>query len=495
MMKLNTIFKMLFAGMLICSCSASGDKLVVTVTSEIINSGYIGNGVEWDPYDEAELWGASVSEKDWQKLFKRLDFMRMGYVRCMINSPFRYYNVETGKYDKTRNIESISRVLQYCTDNNITVMYGEYNPPTWEMKDSQQWIDMSVDYLNYLVNDLGFSCIKYFVIFNEPDGDWASTNGDYELWKSMLMRFSEKVEAYPELKGKVQFAAPDVVIDYKNPASSFDAAGWIKQTANDVDHLVGLYDIHAYPGQHEVRSGQYAAILARHKASLPTDKKIVLGEAGYKYWREADAALMQEYNRRVEGHPFTKGSDSNMLVYDYFYGLDMPLLCMEVMNGGYSGIAAWMLDDAMHSSGDSGKTEDIKLWGMWNILGEEVFNDPSQENIRPWYYTWSLMCRYFPAGSNILRTQIDRTQEVYVTAGEYNGKYVFAAVNIGDADKELHIQLPATIGDAKLYVYEEENRKTNADGHPVPNKTGLTLSETFETMLKPHSFILLTNLD
>lgn len=46
------------------------------------------------------------------------------------------------------------------------------------------------------------------------------------------------------------------------------------------------------------------------------------------------------------------------------------------MNGGYSGIAAWMLDDAMHSSGDSGKTEDIKLWGMWNILGEEVFDDP-----------------------------------------------------------------------------------------------------------------------
>jgi len=495
MMKLNTIFKMLLAGMLLCSCSGSSDKLVVTVTPEIISSGYIGNGVEWDPYDEAELWGSSISEEDWKKLFKRLDFMRMGYVRCMINSPFRYYDAETGKYDKTRNIESISRVLQYCTDNNITVMYGEYNPPKWEMKNSQQWVDMSVDYLNYLVNDLGFSCIKYFVIFNEPDGDWASTNGDYELWKSMLMRFPEKIEAYPELKGKVQFAAPDVVVDYKNPASSFDAAGWVKQTANDADHLVGLYDIHAYPGQHEVRSGQYADILTRHKASVPADKKIVLGEAGYKYWREPDSLLMQEYNRRVEGHPFTKGSDSNMLVYDYFYGLDMPLLCMEVMNGGYSGIAAWMLDDAMHSSGDSGKTEDIKLWGMWNILGEEVFNDPSQEEIRPWYYTWSLMCRYFPTGSNILKTQIDRTQGVYVTAGEYNGKYVFAAVNIGDADKELQIQLPARIEDAKLYVYEEENRKTNADGHPVPNKTGLTLSGTFETTLKAQSFILLTNLD
>lgn len=111
MMKLNTIFKMLLAGIVLCSCSGSSDKLVVTVTPEIISSNYIGNGVEWDPYDEAELWGASVSEEDWLKLFKRLDFMRMGYVRCMINSPFRYYDAETGKYDKTRNIESISRVL------------------------------------------------------------------------------------------------------------------------------------------------------------------------------------------------------------------------------------------------------------------------------------------------------------------------------------------------------------------------------------------------
>lgn len=129
--------------------------------------------------------------------------------------------------------------------------------------------------------------------------------------------------------------------------------------------------------------------MAKYKRHIPEGKKILLGEAGYKYWREADSVLMAEYNRRVVGHPYTKGSDCNMLVYDYFYGLDMPLLCMDVMNGGYSGMAVWMLDDAMHSNGDSGKTEDIKLWGMWNSLGKEVFGKPEEENIRPWYYTWA----------------------------------------------------------------------------------------------------------
>ena len=91
-----------------------------------------------------------------------------------------------------------------------------------------------------------------------------------------------------------------------------------------------------------MRTGQYPEILSRYKRHVPEGKKIVLGEAGYKYWRDADSLLMAEYNRRLEGHPFTKGSDCNMLCYDYFYGLDMPLLAMEVMNGGYSGMAVWM---------------------------------------------------------------------------------------------------------------------------------------------------------
>lgn len=62
----------------------------ITVLKDTVSHNYLGNGVEWDPYDEAESWGHSVSEDDWNKLFKRLDFMKPQYVRCMINSPYRY---------------------------------------------------------------------------------------------------------------------------------------------------------------------------------------------------------------------------------------------------------------------------------------------------------------------------------------------------------------------------------------------------------------------
>lgn len=477
------------------ACSDGKEEVSVAVFPEVINAGYVGNGVEWDPYDEAESWGHAVSDKDWEKLYERLDYMRPPYVRCMINSPYRYYDASTGLYDKTRNFDSLSRLLKYCTERGITVVYGEYNPPTWEMKDDARWIDMSVDYLNFLVNDCGFSCIKYFVIFNEPDGDWASTNGDYELWKSVLFRFHRKMAEYPGLLEKVTFAGPDVVVGYKNEASPYDAVGWVKQAATDLDSLIGIYDIHAYPGQHEVRNGHYSEILPRYRQCIPEGKKIILGEAGYKYKQAADSLLMAEYNRRVEGHPFTKGSDCNMLVYDYFYGLDMPLLAMEVMNNGFSGVAAWMLDDAMHSKYDSGKTEDIKIWGMWNILGEEVFNAPQEEEIRPWFYTWSLMCRFFPSGTDVLRTQVSSEEKnVYVVAGRKDGRTTLALVNVGDEDCRVRINLPSRMQDVSLYVYEEDNRPENAQGFPVPVQEGLEVNGTYTTLLKARSFRLLTEM-
>lgn len=489
-------FLLVFLSLFILSgCNTDKSDVEINISTETVSTGFIGNGAEWDPYDEAPAWGSEISENDWQKLFRRLDYMKPQYVRCMINSPFRYYDAKTGKYDKTRNIQSISRLLQYCTDNDITVMYGEYNPPTWKMKEDQRWVDMSVDYLNYLVTDLGFSCIKYFVIFNEPDGDWASTNGDFEVWKNMIHRFYDEMKQYPGLTEKVTFAGPDVVIDYKNPASAYDAEGWVKQTAAELDNLMGVYDIHAYPGQAQVRNGEYSDILAKYKKHVPAGKKIVLGEAGYKYWREADSLLMAEYNRRAENHPFTKGTDCNMLVYDYFYGLDMPLLAMEMMNSGYSGMAVWMLDDAMHSKNDSGNTEDIKLWGMWNILGEEVFGKPEEEEIRPWFYTWSLMCRYFPAGSDILKTTLTDTKAgVYAVTGRSGGKLTTAVVNVGDEDKTVTINLPHPHNNASIYIYEENNMPKDTHGFPVPLSRNINIDNKYNTVLKAQSFILITEL-
>lgn len=486
----------LCAASMLASCSKEAD-VTVDISDEVINANYIGNGVEWDPYDEADSWGAPLTDEDWTKVFSRLDYMRPAYVRCMINSPYRYFDAATGTYSPSRNFESMGRLLDYCQKNDIMVIYGEYNPPTWDMKQDQKWIDMAVDYLNMLVMDKGFTCIKHFVIFNEPDGDWASTNGDFGMWLSMLKRFHAKMQEYPGLLDKVSLAGPDAVADYKNRNSEYDTAGWIAKTAEYADSIVGLYDIHSYPGQAQVRDGSYGPLLKGYKELVPEGKQIVLGEAGYKYWREADSVLMAEYNRRVEGHPFTKGSDCNMLVYDNFYGVDMPLLISEVMNSGFSGVAAWMLDDAMHSQGDSGTPQDIKIWGMWNTLGEKVFNDKSQEDVRPWYYTWSLMTRYFPKGCNVLKSVVSESgNKVYsVAARNTDNQLSIAIINVDDNPHSLAIQAPRALENAKAYIYRESDGiSKDDDGLPVPEQTNLSSPE-INIDLPGNSVIVITEMN
>ncbi len=446
----------------------------VRVSQEVINPCYLGNGVEWDPYDEAVSWGHDLTEADWDTLYARLDYMKPQYVRCMINSPFTYY---TGSgFEDTRHADKLLKLLSYCQSRGVMVVYGEYNPPVWEMKGSQEWVEASVRHLNYLVDGQGFDCIRHFVIFNEPDGNWASTNGDFAFWKEMVRRFRAEMDKYPALKENVSLAGPDAVIDYRNPASPYDAAGWLKATVEEVPEI-GIYDMHAYPGQRYVRSGEFEKTLRQMKALA--DKPIILGEAGFKYFSDpADSSLAKEYWRRVEGHPFTKGSDCNMLVYDTFYALDMAVMLCSVMNSGFSGAAAWMLDDAMHSNGDSGLTEDVKLWGMWNILGAEVFGDPSQEEIRPWYYTWSLMCRHFPAGSRILKLEASLPDGVSATAARTpSGTYSLAFVNVSDQPVELSVRLPEPCEGYSLQLFTDKLE----DASPLPASDVLTLTLSANT--------------
>ena len=478
-------------GFLFGACTPARSVDIV-VTDKVINADYIGNGVEWDPYDEALSWGTDVGEKDWEKLFSRLDNMKPGYVRCMINSPYKYY--DGGKYEESRNIASLTKLLGYCQRNDIHVIFGEYNPPHPRMKDSGDWVSMSVAFLNHLVSDCGFTCIKEFVIFNEPDGSWAAPDGDYDLWLSMAKRFGEEMDKYAGLRSRVSLAGPDVVMNYRNPASHFGTEGWVANAAADIDSLIGVYDVHSYPGQAEVRDGSYSEKLRRIKSLVPEGKKVLLGEAGFKYQGDPrDSLLWNEYKRRCEGHPFTRGSDCNMLVYDYFYGLDMPLLAMEAMNAGFSGLAAWMLDDAMHSNGDAGKPEDIKIWGMWNILGEEAFGDEGEEEVRPWYLTWSLMCRYFPAGTDVLSIDAPVEGGLRYVAGRKDGRYSLAAVNVSDSDRRLQVRLPVDLVDGMVFLYREGS--LNLEGERLsPVDTALS-GRNLHLDLPAGSLVLLTNMN
>lgn len=485
-MKQNILLLCIFLSVVSCR------NYNLIVTDEVINSDIFGNGVEWDPYDEAISWESEVSDEDWEKLYKRMDFMRPQYVRCMINSPFTYY--DNGSFVPERNERNVIKLLSWCQKNSASVIWGEFNPPKAELKGSQEWVEMSVSYLNRLVEHYGFNCIKHFVIFNEPDGSWACTDGDYDFWESMVVRFEEEMRRYPALS-VITIAGPDAVLNYRNPASEFDSYGWVSQTASGCGDVVGLYDIHCYPGQHYVRSGSFGHDVGKVRSLVSQDRRFVFGEGGYKYHDPEDSTLLAEYWRRVDKHKFTKGTDCNMLVSDWFYALDMPIFAMEAMNNGASGIAAWMLDDAMHSSGDSGKAEDVKIWGMWNILGSEVFGDPSLETPRPWFYTWSLICRCFPSSSDILKIDSNLPSGVYASASCVSQtESSLVLVNVNDFPVKLRVRLPQGSSDSIWRRFTITQSKEKDIAALTSGNAGIASSSRMSLCLEPESFTALSSL-
>ena len=43
-------------------------------------------------------------------------------------------------------------------------------------------MEQSAKLVRYLLEDCGYTCIRYFNMVNEPNGSWSSTQGDCDLW-------------------------------------------------------------------------------------------------------------------------------------------------------------------------------------------------------------------------------------------------------------------------------------------------------------------------
>ena len=72
----------------------------------------------------------------------------------------------------------------------------------------------------------------------------------------------------------------------------------------------------------------------------------------------------------------------------YEYALGFWDYGIQLARSGMASGLAWALDGL----------EQNKNAGMWNNAGTY-----GGMTLRPWYYTWQLMCRYFPRGAKILK--------------------------------------------------------------------------------------------
>ena len=273
---------------------------------------------------------------------------------------------------------------------------------------------------------------------------------------------------------------------------------WVSDAANDLGSDIGLYDVHTYPPLGQMFSGEYESVLKEMVSQVPTGSQIVLGEFGYQYasgTSNLDRDLLNRNIQNINSDP-NIGDDSNTMVKEFFHGVDMMGMVMKIINAGYAGCANWSLDDAMHTMG-SGR-EDFKVWGMWNIIGEEYLGDASQEELRPHFYAYSLLTRYMQDGSTVYRVNVPKMVGFDAIAVEKNGKVMLAFNNMFIEDHTVNLKFAngLDLTGLKKFVYKEDGRKVDADGFPVPEEEGLTLDANGNVLTFPaQTFTVYTNFD
>jgi hypothetical protein len=496
---LKKLLLLIFVSVVVISCDKSSNNQDnsnnrIVICSGLITSSFTGNGVQWGGYDNIMEWtgNETLSEEDWNTLFSRVKFLRPSVVRIMVSDGWNY--LINGSFDPSKSQGVLIRILDFCQENNIKVILGEWGHEGGSSIDST-WLNNSTSFLTWLLTQKKYTCITWINIVNEPNGSWSSINNNFELWTSLINQYYSKLEE-KGVTQLVKLTGPDIAI--WNTASTY----WISDTYSTIGKFIEAYDIHTYPTETEVRTGDYIKMVKAYKAKAPVGKEMLMTEFGFKYDSSSELGLENESLKDADKYT---SDDSNMMIYKSFYGIDVADAIIQNMLAGYSGVILWDMDDAMYNI-DGGASTLLKRWGFWNILGKEKFEKSEDESIRPWFFTSSLMCRYFPSGTAIFQMSLPAKKGLRAVAGVLNGKYTIAIVNSNYVAYTLTLAMEKSlrIESVKAYKYVAGDGVSftgavDSNGFATPYESNIELDfssgKEINIDLDPQSFILFTNMN
>ena len=435
--------------------------MVTVDLKSVVVEKFMGIGVQWDPYEYP------VSPEAWKTTLRRVDFMRPGLFRVMLNasSYLRGFDaagaplyVWSEGQSGMERLSSLFNILDYAQAHGGDVLIGERSPSRGLNVGAgaragaadPRWARVHADFAQYLIHIRKYSVIRYFNYMNEPNGDWMWPGGavDYSAWAQGIRNLRKEFDSHGLTALKV--AGPD-------NSGSWD---WLDRCARELSGEIGAWEMHWYAKDAEVLDGRIESLLKEKREMLrKTDPQsasqpLFLGESGM-----------------IEGK--TNG-DQQPRVKEFAYGVLMADYIAQVARAGWETGTAWDMDDAMHVNQGGRVTpptaRTLKVWGFWNTQGTAM-GHPEDEAIRPWFYTWSLMGRLFPKGSRIvnasatagLRTMAGTRQEGSRT------EVSFMVVNDSDAPKAVTIKAPgAGRRELTTYRYFERERPIDSNGFPVP---------------------------
>ena len=455
------------AGLLVCAAgwralagaedTNSSVRLSIDLNSVQVKS-FFGLGIQWDPY------AYPPRPEAWRQTLQRLDFARPAFFRVMTGGRSYCLGFDSGqpRYVWTKDEQEIRRrlgplldILDYAQSNHIEVLLGEWSPPgrlgdeNVNRPDDPRWARLAADFVAWLRNVRGYTVIRMFNLMNEPNGGWMWPGGqvDYAAWTGGIKNLRRELDA----RG---LAAVAIV----GPDNSWDW-DWADRVSRDLPECVGDWEMHWYATDKNVYDGEIEKLLnAKRKVILQNDphaagKPMFLAESG-----------LLDGKTNVDQQPRVRTFEYGVMMADY---------AAQVMQAGWMALCAWDLDDAMHTASGHPPVpgeKTLKVWGFWNTQGTAM-GQPDDEQMRPWFYTWSLMSRLFPRDARILMVKQPDLSQLRIVAAQRkdDGTIAVMLVNNKDEVRSVKIAIPGaghlTVAE---YRYFENDRPVDAQGFAAP---------------------------
>ena len=449
----------------------------------------MGLGVEWDPYDTFR-----PTQATWDATFSRVGYMQPGFIRVVepASDYFSGYDALGNPTYRWRSahVVQLLTILSFAQSHGITVVLGDWANP---LIDGDPRIP--ADFIAQLRDDYGFTNIRYYNPVNEPNYNTAC---DFSCWTGVMTSLSNELLQLG-MGSSIQLVGPDNGNSWDDTASaqSLDVTAgldgdnpitdvWVTDTLQTIPGLIGAYDSHRYATIWGINHGVYENQMRSRREEISNLdsplKPYFEGEVGIAARQVspfagdlsarpgASTAALIDPSAHSRTSSFVD-SQPHIRVFDY--GVWMGDMAIQAIDGGLSGASAWELDDAMHVGGGYG-SQNLKQWGFWNSLGGTDGYPTSDLHLRPWYYTWSLLSRSFPAGSQALTVPSTHVPGLRVAAaaiprGAGYG-FSFAIVNNSQTTHTVRLAVPFVAQPLTLarYDYFKSDRPADANGFPMP---------------------------
>ena len=349
----------------------------------------------------------------------RIAYMHPSLIRLNWYTDWFNPSGTAGTYDwTTLEAKDAFQIMDFLNTQHIPVQIGLWHAENAFVDNatyftSQAFADKQADFINEMVNVRGYTNIKFYGSVNEPNGVGYS----YANWNTMvdLLKTTLTSRGLPTSL----IVGPDTT-----------GNNWPVQVAADHGTDLGAYESHHYTPTETVPTIQADA--EQNINSYPNNNvPAYYGEMGIG------------------------GPDHNRDITSFGYGLDMIDYGIQAGRAGV-GALAWCFDGF-----DGGKN-----CGMYDISGQ----NQTAGQLRPWFYSWSLLNKYFPGGW--IPAQMPETSNLRILAAHSPGAtadWSFALVNRDTQDSQVTLQVPGWgSGTFEEFVYSPSSATTDSNGFPIP---------------------------